>query len=334
MDYILEKKLKELLNSFNKINKEIKWTSPFIMHLLAFHYLFNGNDFNKTKFLEFKKHIKASTNLTSVFRTDINMSIVSSCCINALDSKAQFTKTLEISHYLIKSGFKNWSSLPICSCYLAKFLKDENLENLCERANTMYLKMTNRSSLLSLYENSSFAILLSIDCIDVDAKLDRIEVLYNYLKELTFDEDENLQIMTYILSSSTISNTELIHKCFQLYKLLSNSFQLKTLSYPYIALLSLFNKDNIEILNDVSDVYSYIKNSSLFDSMNDEYLLFVSISFIICYYTYTIIDNSENKTTVSVNKNSIFVFLTELLIISINHLSSKIGEQRHALSAQ
>ena len=100
MDYILEKKLKELLNSFNKIRKEIKWTNPYIMHFLAFHYTFNGSEFDKTEFLESKKHIKASTNFTSVFRTDINMSIVSSCCVNSLDSKTQFTKTLNVSNLL------------------------------------------------------------------------------------------------------------------------------------------------------------------------------------------------------------------------------------------
>ncbi|MCM1988607.1 DUF4003 family protein [Oceanirhabdus seepicola] len=325
MDYILEKKLKELLNSFNKIRKEIKWTNPYIMHLLAFHYTFNDDEFDKTEFLELKKHIKASTNLTSVFRTDINMSIVSSCCMNSLDSKAQFTKTLKTSDFLIESGFKNWSSLPICSCYMANFLKSENLKSICERAYNMYLKMNNRSNLFSLYEDSSFAILLSIDGNDIDAKLDKSEFLYNHLREMPFEEDENLQIMTYILSSSTLSNTELIHNCFQLYILLSNSFQLRSIAYPYIALLTLFNKDNIEIANDVSDVFSYIKNISLFDSLNDEYLLFLSISFIICYYTYNIIDNSDNKSTVSVNKNSVFVFLAELLITSINNLSTKIG---------
>ncbi|WBW99149.1 DUF4003 family protein [Oceanirhabdus sp. W0125-5] len=325
MDYTLENKLNELFNSYNKIRKGIKWINPYIMHFLAFHYTFNGTEFDKSKFLELKKYIKALTNLTSVFRTDLNMSIVSCCCMNSPDSKAQFTKTLKISDSLLESGFKNWSSLPICSCYLATFSKFENLKPISKAAYNMYFKMTNTPNLLSLYEDSSFALLLSIDGNDIDDKLDKIQALLNYLKEMNFEENENLQIMAYILSSSNYSSTELIHNCLELNKLLSNTYKLRSISYPYIALLSLFNKDNNDIVKDICDVFTYIKNNSLFDSLDDEYLFFLSMSFIICDYTYKILNNSEDKTTVSANENSIFVFLAKLLIISINHLSTKLG---------
>ncbi|MBC8063124.1 MAG: DUF4003 domain-containing protein [Clostridiaceae bacterium] len=259
MDSLLKEKADLMVENFYQLKKGFKWETSIVKHFGAMVHATKGKQIDIEALKEINKHIKSNTGLTSYFR-GTNLFILSSLLSLEGDYKGFFKNILSVYEQMRSEGFKNSTYLPLAAYAIAKEIPMDQWSNRILRMNDLYKNMKKNHFWLTSPDDYVFAAVLATTDLDLLQMDSEIEKCYKLLNQEGFHKGNDLQSLSHILAIGEELNIDKCKRAMKLYLgLKSEKCKLQYNGLATLGVLTLINQDIDKIVNEVKQVYDYIK---------------------------------------------------------------------------
>lgn len=309
--------VKENLDLFvenNQILKEeFKWEEDLVTRLAAFFYAQENRKADGNAIRKCYDLIKSNTGIFSIFR-DNNITLATLMSLTD-DPEEMFRNVKKAYNTLKDAKFSTSDYLVVVAYQIASNVSPENYSDVTKRAKAFYDGMKVRHRFLTDEEDYILAVMLGLSDIDVDTGSANIEKLFDCLRsEFKFDKD-SIQTLSHILILANKSS-EGAQRVIDIQAELEKQkihFD-KTYSLSLLGLLSLLPDDVGKLVQEVSEVQSYLQEQKGFKGISisrDELFLF-SVAIVLTYYCESI--NSELVASL-LSAGIIDIIITEMMMM-------------------
>ncbi|MCX7885055.1 MAG: DUF4003 domain-containing protein [Caloramator sp.] len=286
MDSVLIRRVDLLSENYQMLKDRFKWDPPLVKYFGAMVYAMKEQNIDAEKIDEIKKYIKEHTSWTSYFRT--TNSFMLSCLLSFEQNYEQFfNDMMSIFEKMKEDGIKNSLYTPWAAYIIAKEVQMGDYDFKIKRMKEFYSGMKKKHFFITSSDDYVFSAILSITDLDVDAALEKIEEIYNFLNKLGFGKGNALQTLSHVLVLGEEDTNIKCERAVEIYKKLKEkkcSFKYSDLSS--LGVLTLICDDIDKIVSDVKEVYDYIytKKGFGFWNMASSVRTILSSNIVSSYY--------------------------------------------------
>ncbi len=260
MEILLKEKADLMVDNFSKLKKGFKWQSALTLHFGAMVHATKGMTVDIENLTKIQNHIKANTSLTSYFRGN-NMFILSNLLYFEEDFTGFFKNMSQVYDLLKKAGFKHSPYLPLAAYTITKEVPMDQWNGRIERMDNLYKNMKKNHFWLTSSDDYVLAAVLATTDLDLQQMDFQIEKCYTLLNQEGFYKCNELQSLSHILA---IGEEDSMEKCKRAMKLFSGlkkkKCKLQYTGLSTLGVLTLINQDSDVVINEVKEVYDYIKS--------------------------------------------------------------------------
>ncbi|MCD4711963.1 MAG: DUF4003 domain-containing protein [Clostridiales bacterium] len=255
MNAILKEKADNMLDMVLALEKSYKWEHNLARHFTALLYTRRGlpKDFHRID--EATSAIKSTTGVFSNYRGTIKFILATLLALEEGDVASNLEKIKEAEVVLKESGFKSSIYLPMTSYTLFSGSDAFEYRSVSERANTIYKEMKKAHPFLTDGADYPLSVLIA----QKQKRTDTIEQIYESLSQRGFTKGNELQLLSHILSLSTLGTSQLIEKCVELNTTLkANKLKSSMGYYPSIAMIALLEEGSHKLTEDFMELTKYL----------------------------------------------------------------------------
>jgi len=290
-----------LLDNFTTLKSSYKWDNDLSKWLIAVAYAVQKKTMRIDDIKLMQNHIKKSTGMFSPFRSTSLLTLSGLLCLNNAEPRASFDVMNDNYTILKKAGFKQTTYLPIALYTLNQLYEGSDYSSYADQAIEIYREMKSNHPILTGGDDYALAILL----VNERNKLDKIEALYQALKNRGFTVANGLQMMSHILTFSDEPVEVLADRC----RHINESLKQKKLKvYPdYYASIALIALTGIEsAIEDLIEVALYIKSQKQARWLSKGMVVMLASAIV----TTSLIENAEDQVIITSLKVSIQAIIT------------------------
>ncbi|GGF08631.1 hypothetical protein GCM10010954_03920 [Halobacillus andaensis] len=241
--------IKEYKQIFYDMAEEFKWTDKKVLMLAASVYVMHDQRFSPRQFKELCEYIKKESGLFSPLKSDLRFTVAALLDVHGEAPKEKYDKLHHVYDKLVEHGFKKGNFTYIAALIILTGERLQAEDDQMNRALTIYKEMKNEHPFLTAKEDYPLAFLLSKTDGEVKDVVNRVEFFYKKLSQDVFRKGNDLQFLSHILSlDEEHENERLVERAGHIYDQMKHlSIKPKTVHYPEIGLLSLFNEGTKEL---------------------------------------------------------------------------------------
>ena len=285
---------------------------------------------NGVRIREVRDYIKENTGLLSKLRSH-NLSMLSLYLAFEYDYKESFEEVRKGIDKLKEKDIKDCYYAPIMSYEILKNTNAENREVIFERTRQLCEEIKNNHKILGSGNDYVYASVLACSDVEVDKIIDRIEHIYNRLKDMKYSKRDGLLLSSCILalSDDSESRIKLLNK--MVFELEKNDIKIKIEILPYIVIMALITNEASDICNDVIEVYEELKKSKGF-KLGLKKNLKIILSCILVSSVYAEEKNNLDKTSKIVAMDLVEVANMQAMMTAANVAEVKKGRSSFTIA--
>lgn len=255
MNTILKIKADNMLEMVMALEKSYKWEHNLARHFAALLYTQKGlsKDFHRID--EAIEAIKSNTGVFSNYRGTIKFLLATLLALGEGDVASNLEKIMQAESILKESGFKSSTYLPMTSYTLFSGSDAFDYRSVAQRANAIYKEMKKAHPFLTDGADYPLSVLIA----QKQKRIDTIEQIYEALSQRGFTKGNELQLLSHIVSLSTLGTSQLIEKCVEINTTLkANKLKSSMGYYPSIAMIALLEEGSHKLTEDFMDLTRYL----------------------------------------------------------------------------
>ncbi|MFD3156774.1 DUF4003 family protein [Haloimpatiens sp. FM7330] len=262
MELLLKQKVDLMVENYYKIKRDFKWDYTIVKHFMAMNLASQNKSVNTEEIQEIKNHIKKEVGLFSRFK-GINLLILSSLlCLE--NNYKDFFKNMQMVYEKMKdAGFTSSEYLPLASYTIVKQVSIDKWDEKIERMKSFYSNMKKNHFWLTSTDDYVLAAVLATSDLDVEKSSEEIEKCYKLLNQRAFTKGNSIQSLSQILA---FGEEDVENKCsraiFLYDKLKSEKCKLKYSGLTSLGVLTLIACDENKLVEEIKEVYDYIRGKS------------------------------------------------------------------------
>ena len=252
-----EEKVQNMIQYYQNLKKAFIWEQDMVKHVVALTYAMKDKVLDLSQIKDMKDYIKTKTEMFSPFRGHMMFALSGLLCAASDTPKAKFDFMVTHEKTLKTVGFKNASYLPIALYALTNINENHEVTGYVEKAMLIYKEMKHNHPFLTSGDDYALAILLA----GTDHSPQRLEDYYQALNERGFSKSNGLQALSHIMAFSDKQIKDAVDYCERIYvQLKEHKLKLYPDYYSAIGLVSLLDMEQNELMTDLIEVASYLKN--------------------------------------------------------------------------
>lgn len=276
-----QSRLELFIMNIDKIKKSFMWQNILLKRLAALLYAAQDKVVDCDAIDDSCRIIKENTGLFSAFRGNSSFCIAAMLSLSS-DKNLQFSNTLAAYDIMKKTGFRASDCLVIAAYQIAANSEVYKFNQVAERAKTFYDGMKKEHYFITGQDDYIFAAMLGLSDINIEIGTERMKQLYNILKP-EFLSGNGVQALTQVLVLGE-QTTEAADRVLALRDAFrKEGLRLdRTNTLSSLGVLSLLPADIETVINDVAQVYGFLRTQRGFGSLSisKEELLLLSSSFV------------------------------------------------------
>ena len=258
MDTRLQKLCDDYIANRQEVEKAFKIENSAVYPICANIFLTHEQTADADRIKECKRHISEKTGVFNYFRG--NMQAPAACVLAcSSDPEEMMFQALE-TYKLLKEHFSSCEQLVLASLMLTELAEPSAMNDIAERAESIYKLMKEKHRFITDYRDSVFAVLLAMSECDNESIINDMEHCFTELKGMT--DKNNIQTIAQIFAMSGKPVAEMCGRFKEVFEALRNS-GIKYGKYhelPVLAALSITDKSIMQITQDISEVSEYLKD--------------------------------------------------------------------------
>lgn len=203
--------------------------------------------------------LKDNTGVFSTLRGFVKIPLISNMLVSG-EPEAYVEKVKMAKDYVEKHKFLQSDYHALTADILAKNVNQNEYEKYADAAADIYNRMKKEHPFLTSQEDLPFAMLLAINNADTDAVMKEAENCFNYLKSYFFSKN-SIQSVSHVLALSDKPTEEKCERFLRLLDMLKKAGHKfgKDQGLAVLAALAILDKDDAEIVDDISAADDYLK---------------------------------------------------------------------------
>ncbi|OKP92738.1 DUF4003 family protein [Paenibacillus sp. P32E] len=278
-------KLELFAENAQRVKKGFAWKNAQVNRLAALLYTAENKIADSDAIRASYELIKEHTGSFSTFRGTTAISIAALLSLSA-EQEQQLADTLAVYEMLKDVKFRASDYLVIAAYQIAVNTTSDQYQQTVERAKAFYDRMKSRHPFLTGRDDYIFAAMLGLSGINVESGVERMEQLYTVLKP-EFLSGNSVQALTQVLvlgedASETAAHVLALREAFR-----ARGIRLdKEYTLSSLGVLSLLPCTQGEIVNDVSEIYEFLRTQKGFGSwsITKQELLLLSAAMVAFKY--------------------------------------------------
>lgn len=250
-------RVENMIQNYELLKKEFKWDGDLSKHFVALTYASKESQLDVLKIKALKDYIKKETGAFSPFRGQMLFALCGLICASTSAPEKYFDGMLANQKIMKSVGFKNSTYLPTALYTLSTVYEGTDVLGFGERAMDVYKEMKQNHPFLTSGDDYALAILLA----STSHSPDLLEQYYSALNSEGFTKTNGLQMLSHIMSFNSGDVKSSVTKCKRIYDALKeNKLKVYADYYPAIGLVSLLEDEDDQIITDLIEVASYLRN--------------------------------------------------------------------------
>jgi uncharacterized protein (UPF0335 family) len=286
VELLLKQKIDLMTENYNQVKKGFKWEYSIVKHFVAMNSALKNKKINVEEIQEIKDYIKKQVGLFSKFR-GMNLFILSSLLHLESNYKDFFQDMQKVYEKMRDAGFRNSEYLPLASYTIVKEVSMDKWEDKIQRMKTFYSNMKKNHPWLTTADDYVLAAVLATSNLDVEKTSEEMENCYKLLNDKAFLKGNSLQSLSQILALGEEDAENKCNRAVSLYKeLKSEKCKLKHDGLASLGVLTLISSDDSDIVEEVKEVYNYIKGKDGYGifSIEKSHIVMLAISLVADSY--------------------------------------------------
>jgi hypothetical protein len=312
MKPIYSEQLNKMTEYYLSLEKKYRWDNALTKHMIALSHVLNKKDLNINQIEEVKTLIKNETGAFSMFRTSV-LTLSGLLSAREINPTGEMRRIIKLQPKLKEYGFKNGTYLPVTLYTVAGIALDHEVDVLSEKAKTIYNEMKSNHPFLTSGDDYALAYLLAKNNLDTSI----IETYYQALSNEKFGKSNGLQMLSHLLTYSSLSVSETVEKTSRVMNRLKES-KLKLYSdyYSVVGMITLLSENDENLVDDVIEIAQYLQTAKKYKWLGKG----MNVMFATAIVASTYIDESKEliSTTLSVSIESIIAAQQAAMIAAIS----------------
>lgn len=316
MDELLKSRCDLFIKNRNKAKDYFTFEYNTACCMSALLYSGKGKELNGDKIKECKKIIKDKTSMLSNFRGNIFFQTAS--ILSLSDNAEGLMDDINLVYNTLKNkGFKGSEFLGLASIMLALRKEDYDIDRIAGKSLKVFKSIKNKHKFLTSTDDYGFTIMLAMNDKPVEEIVEETERCYLKLKT-KFNSCNALQSLSHVLAMDDRDSEYKCNRTFEIYEKLLDKGLKFTNGYEFVTLglLSVVDCNVDKLVEDVSNVYDYLKGNKGFGAMSlgkQQRLMYASI---VSVYEY--IDEKINSAADIIVSSSVMnvILMTQMAAIS------------------
>ena len=282
MELLLKQKIDLMVENYAELKKAFKWEYSIVKHFVAMNAAVKDKKINVEEIEEIKGYIKKQVGLFSQFR-GMNLFILSSLLYLESNYKDFFENMQKVYEKMRDAGFRNSQYLPLASYTIVKEVSMDKWEVKIQRMENFYSNMKKNHPWLTSVDDYVLAAVLATSDLDVEKTSEEMENCYKLLNEKAFVKGNSLQSLSQILALGEEDAENKCSRAVSLYnELKSEKCKLRYDGLASLGVLTLIASNDIKIVEEVKEVYKYIKEKDGYGifSIEKSHIVMLSISLV------------------------------------------------------
>ncbi|RDU23138.1 DUF4003 family protein [Anaerosacchariphilus polymeriproducens] len=263
----LKQKCEIFVINKNIMSKNFPWDYSAFHALSASIYMEKNREIDPNDIKWCKKVIKQNTGTFSNFKNTSFLALASMLSVYD-EPEEEFKKVKEI-YQLLKKEFYGSAYLPLCAMIISELSEQEDYGRVIQKAAAIYKNMKKEHPFITSSEDASFAVMFALSSLSVERVGIEMEQCFRLLKGNFFSSNA-VQSLSHVL---TLGEESAQVKCERTMKIFNC---LKEKKYKFgtgielstLGLLTLTGADVEEIVQNVIEVYEFLKVSKGFGSFS------------------------------------------------------------------
>ncbi len=258
MDSKLQRFCDDYLTNRVEIEKVFKIENGAVYPVCANILLSHDQMADAEKLKECKKIISENTSVFNFFRGNMQAPAAS---LMTCSSDPEGKLSLALEYYnILKKYFSSSEELVLASLMLTDMTRSSEISEIAERSKVIYDLMKKKHRFITGYEDSVFAVLLSLSDRNSKDMVDDMEKCFTALKGMT--DKNNMQTIAQIFTMAGKPIEGMCSRFNELFEAIRNAGMKygKYNELPILAALSANDTEIEQIVSDMSDVSEYLKD--------------------------------------------------------------------------
>lgn len=280
MELLLKQKIDLMTENYNELKKAFKWEYSIVKHFVAMNSAIKDKKVNVEEIEEIKDYIKKQVGLFSQFR-GMNLFILSSLLYLESNYKDFFENMQKVYEKMRDAGFRNSQYLPLASYTIVKEVSMDKWDEKIQRMKNFYSNMKKNHPWLTTADDYVLAAVLATSDLDIEKTSEEMEICYKLLNEKAFVKGNSLQSLSQILALGEEDAENKCSRAVSLYnELKSEKCKLRYDGLASLGMLTLIASNDIKIVEEVKEVYKYIKEKDGYGifSIEKSHIVMLAIS--------------------------------------------------------
>lgn len=285
MDLLLKQKVDLMADNYSELKKAFKWEYSIVKHFVAMNSALKNKKVNEEeieRIEEIKAYIKKEVGLFSQFR-GMNLFILSSLLYLESNYKNFFENMQRVYKKMTDAGFRNSQYLPLGSYTMVKEISMDKWNEKIERMESFYSNMKKNHPWLTTADDYVLAAVLATSDLDVEKASEEMEKCYRLLNKKRFSKGDSLQSLSHILAFGEEDAESKCNRAVYLYdELKGEKCKLRYDGLASLGVLTLTTSDNSQVVEEVKEVYEYIKEKDGYGifSIEKSHIVMLAISLV------------------------------------------------------
>ncbi len=294
------------LTNRNILKNKFKWSQSELYPLCASIYTSKNLEIDGEKIKQSRELIKNQTGIFSNFR-GTSLLVLATMLSLEQELKVKLTKTLYI-YKLLKKEFFTSEYLPLVALVIVNMSDEDNYKDIITKAKELYKCMKKEHPFLTSTDDHIYAVMFAMKDLSVEQSITQMETCYDLLRK-NFMPSNALQALSHVLALGEENAKQKCEKAVDIYnKLKKRGLKYgKGMQLPTLGVLALLEKDTNSIVNEICDLYEYLKSIKgfwTFSMSKAEKIMYTAI-IMSNQYTDESLKESVKSATVSASVLSI-----------------------------
>lgn len=278
MGYAGQNKIELFADNAQLIKKEFTWQNDMTKRLAALLYAQEGKKADCDAIRQCHTLIKQNTGAFSTFRGNMAMCVATMLSLSPNPDQV-FTETLKLYDMLKGERFRASDYLAVAACHIAAQSRPSDYNNVVTRTRRFYDGMKADHFFRTGQDDYIFAAMLGLSNLDVESGIERVEQLYNRLKD-EFWNKNSVQTLAQVLVLGN-SDDNVVDRILALRDVLrAQKTKLdKTYTLPVLGILALLPVEIDTLAREISAAQDTLRTRKGFGPLsvtNQERLLFAA----------------------------------------------------------